>query len=116
MWGVSEQLVECNVALVKEVPPLALGNASPSDGYVNATAICQRKADWKLFSKRSQQGFRGALSRTLGIPIDLSARFKSPGFNETQGTLVHRDVAIQPAYRLFQNRSGTELSWRCQPG
>lgn len=69
------------------------------DGYVNATAMC--KAGGKLFGDYRRLGgttpFLDALSRSMGIPIDLLVVTIATGANELRGTWVHPQVAIHLA-------------------
>lgn len=69
------------------------------DGYWSATAMCQ--ATGKLwghyFANKTTQEFLAALSRSIGIPIDLLVQVKADGPNILRGTWVHRRVAIHLA-------------------
>jgi len=71
----------------------------PSDGYVNATAMC--KAYGKLFNDygrldRTTQYVR-ALSRSTGFPVDLLIQMITTGPNELRGTWVHPRIAVDLA-------------------
>lgn len=68
----------------------------PKDGYINATEMC--KADEKQWSNYAQnassKAFIDELSRSLGIPRDSLIQQISTGSNESRGTWVHPQVAI----------------------
>jgi hypothetical protein len=71
----------------------------PSDGYINATAMCQ--ATSRLFGhyreRTSTQEFLEALAADIGIPISQLVQSVKGGVPEAQGTWVHPQVAINLA-------------------
>jgi hypothetical protein len=73
--------------------------ARSSDGYINATQMCQAGgrlfADYKRLSQT--QAYLQALSMSMGIPIDLLLTTISTGLNDYRGTWVHRKVAYHLA-------------------
>ena len=74
----------------------ALIHQRASDGYVNATAMCN--ASGKSFHDYSRlkttNEFLDELSRSTGIPVDQLVFTVIRGPNEGRGTWVHPDVAI----------------------
>ncbi len=69
----------------------------PTDGYINATLLCQRAG--KLFGNYRQnaqtQAFLEALSADIGIPISgLVQSIRGGNDKLNQGTWVHPQVAI----------------------
>jgi hypothetical protein len=71
----------------------------PSDGYVNATAMCKaygRQWSHYLENARTAQ-YLQALSRSLGIPRDLLILSITTGLNELRGTWVHPRIAVDLA-------------------
>ena len=74
----------------------ALIHQRASDGYVNATSMCN--ASGKAFADyarlRVTAEFMTELSRSMGIPMDLLVYTVMNGTNENRGTWVHPDVAI----------------------
>lgn len=74
----------------------ALIHQRASDGYVNATSMCN--ASGKAFADyarlRTTGEFMAELSRSMGIPMDQLVFTIMSGTNENRGTWVHPDVAI----------------------
>lgn len=74
----------------------ALIHQRASDGYVNATAMCN--ASGKAFADyarlRVTADFLDELARSMGIPMDQLIFTIKTGTNENRGTWVHPDVAI----------------------
>ncbi|MCJ2080187.1 KilA-N domain-containing protein [Methylobacterium sp. J-090] len=68
----------------------------PSDGYINATAMC--RAHGKLYADYARLGttiaFLQALSTDMGIPITELVQSLRGGEPDLQGTWVHPDVAV----------------------
>lgn len=68
----------------------------PSDGYINATAMCQ--ATGKLFADYvrllNTRAFLAALSSDMGIPITDLIQSVRGGDPQQQGTWVHPDIAV----------------------
>ena len=69
----------------------------PTDGYINATILCQRAG--KLFGHYHEsartKAFLEALSADIGIPISGLVQVRRGGNNKLeQGTWVHPQVAI----------------------
>lgn len=76
-----------------------------SDGYVNATAMCN--AVGKLFADyrrlKATDEFLKELASDMGIPISqLVLSFKGNTTQYQQGTWVHPDVATGPAGRALR--------------
>lgn len=71
----------------------------PSDGYINATAMCQAAGKrWNHYaSNESTKAFLAALSADAGIPASELVQSLSGGRPELQGTWVHPQVAINLA-------------------
>jgi hypothetical protein len=71
----------------------------PSDGYVNATAMCKAYgkefSDYRRLDRTIQ--YTQALSRSLGIPRDLLIQSITTGPNEFRGTWVHPRIAVDLA-------------------
>lgn len=71
----------------------------PSDGYINATAMCQ--ATGKRFHDYARigptQAFLAALSAETGIPVSMLVQTLSGGDVRIQGTWIHPQVAINLA-------------------
>lgn len=70
-----------------------------SDGYVNATAMCNaaEKRLGNYLQNQNTKAFIAELSRSAGIPADLLVQTINTGPNEYRGTWVHPDVAIHLA-------------------
>lgn len=70
-----------------------------SDGYVNATAMCQ--AGGKLFADYfrldATKEFLSELSSDMGIPISELIQVVRGGKPDAQGTWVHEDIAMNLA-------------------
>lgn len=85
----------------------------PGDRYVNATAMC--KAGGKLWAdyarlKRTNR-FLAALSRSMGIPIDLLVEQRVTGLNNERGTWVHPNVATSLAQFLSPEFEASVAQW-----
>lgn len=69
------------------------------DGYWNASAMC--RANGKLWADywrtQTTQEYASALSRSMGIPIDLLTRTVMTGPNDSRGTWVHQRIALHLA-------------------
>lgn len=83
----------------------------PSDGYVNATAMC--KANGKhlphyMANDRTGQ-YLQALSGSVGIPTDLLKQTITTGLNHLRGTWIHPRLAvdlarwISPAFAVWMD-------------
>lgn len=70
-----------------------------SDGYVNATKMCQsaKKDCGNYLRNQGTIIFIDEFSRSTGIPGDLLVQTTMTGPNENRGTWVHPDVAIDLA-------------------
>lgn len=83
------------------------------DGYVNATAMC--KAAGKLYADYSRlkttQEFFSALSRSMGIPIDLLTQSVTTGKNDFRGTWIHPKAAIHLAQWLSPEFAVKVTEW-----
>lgn len=83
-------------ALIHHQVDGSLVNQRAIDGYVNATEMC--KAVGKKFNDYSRLSATGEfleeLSRSAGIPADQLVLTVGFGPNNTRGTWVHPDVAI----------------------
>lgn len=71
----------------------------PTDGYINATAMCQAsKKQWGHYrSNSTTEDFLLALSSDIGIPISDLVQSIKGGDPRVQGTWVHPQVAIHLA-------------------
>lgn len=71
----------------------------PSDGYINATAMCQATGKrWNHYaSNEGTKAFIAALAADTGIPASVLVQSLSGGTPELQGTWVHPQVAINLA-------------------
>ncbi|WCS27202.1 KilA-N domain-containing protein [Methylobacterium sp. NMS14P] len=71
----------------------------PSDGYINATAMCQATGKrWNHYaSNEGTKAFIAALAADTGIPAAVLVQSLSGGTPELQGTWVHPQVAINLA-------------------
>jgi len=68
-----------------------------SDGYVNATKMCQEAGrEWKTYH-RSNKEFIEEVSRSVQNCTDLLIQQTTTGPNEDRGTWVHHQVAIHLA-------------------
>ena len=75
----------------------------PTDGYINATELCQRAG--KLFGHYREnaqtEAFLQALSTDIGIPISVLVQtIKGGDYRKYQGTWVHPQVAMNLAQWL----------------
>lgn len=70
-----------------------------SDGYINATAMCQVAGkEWSHYrSNKDTQDFLDELSQSLGIPRDLLTHSIVNGPRHERGTWVHPQVAVHLA-------------------
>lgn len=71
-------------------------NQRATDGYVNATALCQA-CDKQLkhyLENASTKAFLSELSGSVGIPTDLLVQKIITGPNDNRGSWVHPQVAI----------------------
>jgi len=70
-----------------------------SDGYVNATAMCQANGkEWKnYFQTDRAKAYIAALSESLGIPADQLVITTTTGPNEFRGTWIHPRIAVDLA-------------------
>lgn len=81
------------------------------DGYVNATAMCQANGkQWPHYRANDRTAqYLQALSRSLGIPMDLLARSITTGPNDLRGTWIHPRLAvdlarwISPAFAVWMD-------------
>lgn len=82
--------------LIPHKTPGGLVCQRPSDGYINATAMCQ--ATKTLYGDYARLGrtkaFLDALGADMGIPITELVQTVRGGTPDQQGTWVHPDVAI----------------------
>jgi len=71
----------------------------PSDGYVNATAMCKAYGrQWSHYMENARTSqYLQALSTSLGIPRDLLTQSITTGPNEFRGTWVHPRIAVDLA-------------------
>lgn len=82
------------LALVQHTYQGALIQQRASDGYINATAMCRAAGrEWSSY-RRSAEEFIVALEGSLQIRRDLIVQTISDGPNESRGTWVHPQVAI----------------------
>ncbi|WP_043062212.1 KilA-N domain-containing protein [Brucella anthropi] len=74
----------------------------PSDGYINATAMCQAAGKlWADYNRlRTTESFLAELSADMGIPISDLVQSIKGGDPRMQGTWVHPQVAIHLAQWL----------------
>ena len=74
----------------------------PKDGYINATALCKASGrELKAYLRTNQtKEFLAELSRSVNIFTDQLVQIINTGSNETRGTWVHPDVAINLAQWL----------------
>ena len=73
-----------------------------SDGYINATQLCKaannKSKTWYEWQRTaSNTEFLNELSRSQGIPCDVLVKSNITGPNETRGTWVHPQIAINIA-------------------
>lgn len=84
-----------------------------SDGYINATAMCQ--ATGKAFADYGRlsttKAFLQALHADMGIPMSELIQMVRGGFSELQGTWVHPQVAIHLAQWLSPAFSVQVSKW-----
>jgi hypothetical protein len=79
-----------------------------TDGYINATAMCQAAGkEWADYRRlQATEAFLSELSGSMGIPIDLLTHSVVRGPNHARGTWVHPLVAVNLAqwaeYRRIQ--------------
>jgi hypothetical protein len=74
-------------------------NQRLTDGYINATGLCQAcgKNFGHYLENASTGAFPDALSSDIGIPISTLIQIVKGGFPQLQGTWVHPQVAIHLA-------------------
>lgn len=101
------------LALVPHTHQGALIHQRSEDGYINATAMC--KVAGKLWghyrSIANTDAFLVALSRSIGIPIDVIVQSIITGPNEARGTWVHPQVAIHLAQWLSPEFAVKVTEW-----
>ena len=70
-----------------------------SDGYVNATKMCKDSGkEWKHYKEiQTTRKFLDELSRSVDLSTDDLISTNIKGANETRGTFVHPDIAINLA-------------------
>mgnify|MGYP001283792802 CR=1 FL=1 len=73
-----------------------------SDGYVNATKLCQQsnKKIHDYFRTTENKDYLNELERSTGISVDVLISKVNTGLNENRGTWVHPKVAIHLAQWL----------------
>lgn len=82
-----------------------------TDGYINATAMCQVAGrEWSSY-RRSAEEFLGALEGSLQIRRDLIIQTIATGPNESRGTWVHPQVAINLAQWLSADFAVKVSQW-----
>ena len=85
-----------NITIIEHKEEGYIVNQRIQDGYINATALC--KATGKLwghyYENKTTKEFLNELSRSIGIPIDLLVEQVTTGANESRGTYIHPQVAI----------------------
>ena len=92
------------------------GNQIPqraSDGYINATAMCQAagKAWFEYYRLKTTGPFLAVLSAETGIPVsDLTQSLKG-GDVRLQGTWVHPQVAVNLAHWLSPHFAVQVSKW-----
>lgn len=84
-----------------------------TDGYVNATKLCKKAGKlWADYSRlESTKAFLEALSRSMGIPIDVLIVSVVTGKNENRGTWVHPRVATHLAQWLSPEFAAQVSGW-----
>lgn len=101
------------LALVPHTYQGSLIQQRAQDGYINATAMC--RAAGKLFADytrlRSTSEFLGALTGSMGNPIDQLVVTIVTGLNEARGTWVHPQVAINLAQWLSPEFAVKVTEW-----
>lgn len=67
-----------------------------TDGYINATALCQAsgKQLGHYLANKNTQEFLAALSADIGIPISEIVIVNKGGNPQMQGTWMHPDIAV----------------------
>jgi hypothetical protein len=89
---------ETQAIIVHDLDAMPVGQRT-SDGYINATAMCQ--AAGKLWGNYHQtqetERFLQALASDIGIPISLLVHSVRGGKKNAQGTWVHPLVAVNLA-------------------
>lgn len=90
------------LALVPHTYQGSLIQQRASDGYINATAMCQASGRlWADYNRlAATQAFFGALSTDMGIPISDIVQSIRGGDPALQGTWVHPQVAVHLAQWL----------------
>ena len=86
----------------------------PIDGYINATAMCQKagKKFAQYHMNQSTQEFVAALSADVGIPTSAIIQVHKGGYDkQSQGTWVHPKVAIHLAQWLSPEFSVQVTNW-----
>lgn len=102
---------EQNSVISRSFNGISIGQRK-TDGYVNATAMCQASgkllADYLRLASTSE--YLEALSTDMGIPISVLVQSRRGGRNEEQGSWVHPEVAVDlgkwcsTALRIAVNR------------
>jgi hypothetical protein len=98
--------------ILHTVNGVAIGQRA-DDGYFHVTSMCQ--AAGKLYGDynrlKTTDKFFAALSRSMGIPIDLLVQIVSAGPNERRGTWVHPQIAIHCAMWCSADFAVQVTSW-----
>lgn len=84
-----------------------------TDGYINATAMCQAAGKaWSNYAQNATtRAYIEALERSLGIPRDLIVQSIVTGSNEARGTWVHPQIAINLAQWLSADFAVQVSQW-----
>ena len=84
--------------IVRQLDAMPVGQRT-SDGYINATAMCQVVGKLWAHYRENQgtQEFLEELARSIGIPISILTHSIRGGKKDEQGTWVHPQVAVNLA-------------------
>lgn len=102
--------------IVHQLEAMPVGQRA-SDGYINATAMCQAAGkEWSDYRRLANtEDFLREISGSLGIPRDLLTHTITRGPNHERGTWVHPQVAVNLAQwcsaRFAAKVAGWVVEW-----
>lgn len=112
-FSTQQSASQYQLALVPHTYQGSLIQQRAADGYINATAMCKASGkEWSNYRQNSTtRDFLEALEGSLGIPRDIIVQSVTTGANETRGTWVHPQVAINLAQWLSADFAVKVSQW-----
>jgi hypothetical protein len=100
--------------IVRQLEAMPVGQRT-SDGYINATAMCQIAGkEWSHYRELlGTVAFLTELSQSLGIPRGLLTHSIINGPRDERGTWVHPQVAVTGSAPDLSSPSLAGKRWRC---